>query len=162
MSDDQTCTGFQYIPTLYDTIDHEVKDNGGPVPTIALHSDSPAVNGGAQVLGISTDARGIARNGYYSVGAYQGQLLAASTENSNGGTLATTGVAVSTTLLLGLIIASGAYVFFDYQKHKRPLIEADPNARYTLGHHVRVVTLPLLKYRLSVRFEKKPTTIIAP
>jgi hypothetical protein len=116
------------------------------------------------VLGISTDARGIARTGYYSVGAYQGALLAASTDNgaSPGGSLAVTGVAVSTTLLLGVIVASSAYVYLDYRKHKQPLLEADPDAHYTLGHHVRVVTLPLLKYRLSVRFEKQPAHTIEP
>lgn len=158
MVDDQTCTGFTYIANLYDTIDHEVTDNGGPVPTIKLLPGSPAIDGGGQVLGISTDARGVARTGYYSVGAYQGQLLAAST--NGGGSLADTGVVVPFIVLGLIIVGSLIYLYYDYRKHKKPLIEADPNVRYTLGHHVRVVAIPLLRYRLSVRLEKKPTIIV--
>ncbi len=67
--------------------------------------------------------------------------------------LANTGaVGVSITILLGLIIASSLVVYFDYRKHKKPLAEEDPaaGARYTLLHHVRVVSIPLLKYRLQI------------
>lgn len=58
------------------------------------------------------------------------------------------------------VVAILAYGAYDYRRHKKPLVEADPNTRYTLGHHVRVVAIPLLKYRLSLRFEKKPSIII--
>ena len=134
---------------MYDTIDHQVADNGGPVPTIKLLPGSPAINAGGQVLGISTDARGIARDGYFSVGAYQGQLLGSSTTTPVG-SLAKTGAAViSTVLLASLVVGSSVYVFVDYRRHRRPLVEADPNAHYTLTHHMRVVTIPLIRYRLS-------------
>lgn len=38
-----------------------LKDNGGPVPTLALLDGSPAINAGTNVLGLTTDARGQAR-----------------------------------------------------------------------------------------------------
>ena len=86
MADDPKCTDYTIVPNLYDTIEHEVADNGGPVPTIKLLPGSPAINAGGQVLGITTDARGVARTGYYSVGAYQG-VLGDQTQNpsSTGG-----------------------------------------------------------------------------
>lgn len=63
-------------------------------------------------------------------------------------------------LLVAVISIILVCTFLDYGRHRRPLVEADPNIRYTLGHHVRVVTIPLLRYRLHIRFEKKPTNII--
>ena len=156
MSDDQSCTGYQYVPGLYDTIDHEVKDNGGPVPTIALHDNSPAVDGGGQVLGISTDARGVAREGHYSVGAYQGNVLAANTTNqSNNAQLAKTGIFVAMATPIGLfMVAAPMYLLWDYRRHKSPLLEIDPSVEYTFWHHVRMVSIPLVKYRLSFSVEK--------
>lgn len=62
-------------------------DNGGAVPTRALLAGSPAISAGAAVLGITTDARGVARPSTCpSVGAFQfeGAVCAAST--TNGGT----------------------------------------------------------------------------
>lgn len=156
MSDDQSCTGYQYVPNLYDTIDHEVKNNGGPVPTVALHTDSPAINGGGQVLGINTDARGVPRNGHYSVGAYQGSLLAASTTNSGGGTLANTGaIAISSAVLIGLIVITLGFIYRDYRRHRKPLAAVDPDVSYSFLHHVRVVTIPLFRYRMSIKVTKK-------
>ncbi len=53
---------------------------------------------------------------------------------------------------LGLIVLGTIlYVFIDYQNHKSPLKQADPRIRYGLMHHVKVVTIPLLKYRLSLQ-----------
>ncbi len=162
LSDDQKCTGYTYVPNLYDTIDHEVKDNGGPVPTIALHSDSPAVNGGGQVLGISTDARGIARTGYYSVGANQGVLLAASTNESNSltGTLAETGVvAISSAVLSIIALISLILIWRDYRRHKKPLMQVNPQVKYSMPHHIKVVVIPLVKYRLSLRLSRQDDRI---
>ena len=158
MSDDQTCTGYTYVPTLYDTIDHEVKDNGGPVPTIALHDNSPAVDGGGQVLGITTDARGVARSGYYSVGAYQGTILASSTTNvvTAGSQLAKTGVFIALASPIGLfLIGATLYTYLDYRKHKTPLTEASSDVNYSYFHHLKVVSLPLAKYRLSIGVDRQ-------
>ncbi len=162
LSDDTKCTGYRHIANLYDTIDHEVKDNGGPVPTVAIHDDSPAVNAGGQVLGITTDARGVARTGYVSVGAYQGRLLAASTNTTTTGTLAKTGIAVVSASAVGVVLlVVMAYTYFDYRRHRKPLVEADPFARqtYTYGHHISTVTLPLLKYRVHISFSRNPSGI---
>ena len=74
------------------------------------------------------------------------------TTGGSAGSLAKTGaLGVSVTLLLGLLIGSSAYVYYDYRRHKRPLSEVDPYVRYTLRHHIKIVTIPLLKYRLTVQ-----------
>jgi hypothetical protein len=71
MTDDPNCTGYMLEPGLASTLG-ALQDNGGPVETIALLPGSPAIAAGGHVLGISTDARGIARpSGAISVGAYQ-------------------------------------------------------------------------------------------
>lgn len=157
ISDDQKCTGYTYIANLYDTIEHEVKYNGGPVPTIALLPGSPATSAGGQVLGVSTDARGVAREGYYSVGACQGVLAASTTTaaSAGGGTLAVTGIkAISAGILGLLLVGSLALVYADYRRHKKPLMAIDSNVSYTFMHHIRVVTVPLFKYRLSIKISK--------
>lgn len=84
------------------------------------------------------------------------------------GLLANTGVMALLGLPIGLIMVfAGTYTYIDYRKHKRPLIESDrelhlDNARqYTYWHHLRVVSIPLLKYRLIVSFEKKQDPQIA-
>lgn len=74
-----------------------------------------------------------------------------------GGSLADTGAAaVSTTLLAGLIIGSFSYTYYDYRKHKKPLTSSDPEARhsYTYVHHLRTVSLPLLRYRVRLSMER--------
>lgn len=59
---------------------------------------------------------------------------------------------------IGLIIL-GLYLmtYSDYKSHKRPLQQADPSlaSSYTYLHHLRVVVLPLTKYRLSITVDKK-------
>ena len=157
LSDDQSCTGYRYVANLYDTIGHEVTDNGGPVPTIKLLSGSPAINAGGQVLGISTDARGIPRNGFYSVGAYQGELLAATTSTPNAsGTLANTGALAISAVVLGVILLIALLLIFrDYRNHRKPLVAVDPTVQYSFIHHIKMVTIPLFKYRLSIKVTKK-------
>ena len=159
MTDDQACAGYTYVANLWDTVDHQVVDNGGPVPTIKLLPGSPAINGGGQVLGVTTDARGVSRNGYYSVGAYQGELLAAATTNS---TLAKTGVVTVSAVIVGLILLIILiYTYIDYLRHRKPLVEADPFARqtYTYRHHISTVSIPLLKYRVHISFNRSPSGI---
>jgi hypothetical protein len=124
------------------------------VPTIALHDGSPAADAGGQVLGISTDARGVARVGHYSVGAYQGNVLSAVTNIPNG-TLAKTGLFVAIATPLGLFfIVTPLYLYWDFRRHRSPLAAIDPNVSYTFWHHISVVTIPLVKYRLSFSVEK--------
>ena len=69
--------------------------------------------------------------------------------------LANTGITtVSSTLLLGIIFGSLAYTIYDYRRHKKPLVAEDEHVRYTYLHHLKVVTVPLLRYRLSVQLER--------
>ena len=105
MADDPKCENYTIIPNLYDTIGHEVADNGGPVPTIKLLPGSPAINAGGQVLGITTDARGVARSGYYSVGAYQG-ILGESTTTDSGSNPSSPNTGAKTASTLMAVIAS--------------------------------------------------------
>ncbi len=58
-------------------------------------------------------------------------------------------------VLVILFVATVSYVVADYRRHKRPLVEADPNTHYTLTHHVRLVTLPLIWYRISFSLHNK-------
>lgn len=82
-------------------------------------------------------------------------VLGVKTSVSGGGSLANTGaIAVSATILIGIILGSSSYIYYDYRKHKKPLIQDDPTVRYTLSHHMKVVTLPLVRYRLQFTFSK--------
>jgi heme/copper-type cytochrome/quinol oxidase subunit 2 len=46
------------------------------------------------------------------------------------------------------------YVYVDYRRHKKPLTSVDPNVNYSLFHHIAVVTIPIFRYRLSIRLSK--------
>lgn len=60
-----------------------LSDNGGPVPTIALLANSPAIDSGTNVSGMTTDARGVTRpqGASFDSGAYE---LAVAEEPNNG------------------------------------------------------------------------------
>ncbi|MDQ5886615.1 MAG: hypothetical protein QG628_1012 [Patescibacteria group bacterium] len=45
-------------------------------------------------------------------------------------------------------------VLADYNRHKKPLRAIDPTIDYSLMHHLHVVTLPLFRYRLSIKISK--------
>lgn len=65
--------------------------------------------------------------------------------------LAETGaIGISSTLLIGIIIAVTSYLYLDYRAHKKPLKAEDPHVKYTFLHHIRVVSMPRLKYRVAV------------
>lgn len=75
---------------------------------------------------------------------------------SAGGSLAKTGeVLIPPMVLLGIIIGTFSYIYVDYREHKKPLLREDPKVKYTLTHHVKKVTIPLVKYRISLRLERK-------
>lgn len=59
-------------------------------------------------------------------------------------------IVLATLLLAGLIV----YVISDYFHHRSPLKQADPEVRYSFGHHLKVVTIPLIRYRVGIRIEK--------
>lgn len=121
ISDDSTCSSFtqpgdqQNVPNITSTLG-PLQNNGGPVPTRALLASSPAIGAGGQVLGITTDARGIARSaGSWDVGAYQTVLGnstsgngAAAGSSGAGGSLGDTGQNTKTSLMVGIFMISSA------------------------------------------------------
>ena len=92
IADDSSC-GFtqtgdqQNISNIVSTLG-TLQNNGGNVPTRALLAGSPAISSGGSVLGVTTDARGVARPSTCpSVGAYQfeGAVCGASTPSASAG-----------------------------------------------------------------------------
>ena len=56
-------------------------NNGGPTPTMALLSGSPAIGAGASINGITTDQRGFARPASGpDIGAYQSEAIVTVTD----------------------------------------------------------------------------------
>ena len=127
MSDDSSCTSFtqpgdkQNVNNIVSTLG-SLQDNGGAVPTRALLSGSPAITAGSAVLGITTDARGVARPASCpSVGSYEveGAVCAATTTNANtnAGNAAAPNTGIgSTSIMLAVIagilgFASLGYIF---------------------------------------------------
>lgn len=112
MADEATCTAFTQtgdrlnVSNIASTLG-PLQNNGGYVPTRALLAGSPAIGAGGQVLGISTDARGIARTGSFDVGAYQ-SVLGASTGSSSGGGLGNTGQNTKAGIMVGIFLISSA------------------------------------------------------
>ncbi len=45
--------------------------------------------------------------------------------------------------------------YSDYLRHRRPLIEVDPLVHYSYFHHLFVVTVPRLRYRLQSRLPRR-------
>lgn len=87
-------------------------------------------------------------------------LAAPAGTKAAGGLLGNTGaIAISSIVLGTLILLSLGYVFYDYRKHKKPLIAIDPSVKYTFGHHLKVVSIPLLKYRMSISFTKNKYSV---
>ena len=83
--------------------------------------------------------------------AQVGFVLGASASSNVVQKLAETGaIGISSTLLFGVIIAITSYLYLDYRSHKKPLRAEDPNVKYTFLHHIRVVSMPRLKYRVAV------------
>lgn len=91
IADDNSCgftqTGDKHdIGNIISTLG-ALGDNGGAVPTRALLAGSPAISAGGAVLGVTTDARGVARpDDCPSVGAFQfeGAVCGASTPSTPG------------------------------------------------------------------------------
>lgn len=77
-------------------------------------------------------------------------------------TLVNTGIVAAITVIIGfLLISTAIYTYIDYRRHKKPLISIEPELAkaYTYPHHLRVVTIPLFKYRLSIKLEKRPKSV---
>jgi len=106
ITDDINCTDYRLEPNILSTLG-PLQDNGGIVPTIALLDGSPAIGAAVQVLGISVDARGVARPSSPDVGAYQTVFVSSDNSITSptgvGGTLPETGK-TSTTLVLQALL----------------------------------------------------------
>lgn len=138
--------------------------NGGNVPTVALLSGSPAIDAGVCDDAPTTDARGTTRpqgagcdSGAYELGVNTNQagVAAGGTQAGVAGKLADTGiVTISAVILLAVFIICLVFIYADYRRHKKPLVAIDPSIKYSLMHHMKVVTLPLFRYRLSIKVSK--------
>lgn len=71
-------------------------------------------------------------------------------------TLATTGVL---TTISGVAAAVGfvalVFIYRDYRHHRKPLAAVDPDVNYSFMHHIQVVTIPVFRYRLSIKITPK-------
>ncbi|MCA9342387.1 hypothetical protein KC950_00020 [Candidatus Saccharibacteria bacterium] len=75
--------------------------------------------------------------------------------NQNQSDSVSGGVILITAIIVAFVVGSLAmYTRLDFKRHKEPLKQIDPNVRYTYIHHVKVVTIPLFKYRISLFFDK--------
>lgn len=52
------------------------------------------------------------------------------------------------------LLFTAMYVIYDWWRHRKPLVAQDPGVRYTIWHHLRVVTIPVFKYRISFVISK--------
>jgi hypothetical protein len=79
--------------------------------------------------------------------------------NASPSKLAETGVIIiSTAALLATLSAALIYLYIDYRRHKKPLSAIDPSVNYSFAHHIKVVTIPVFKYRLMVSLSRnKPS-----
>ncbi|MCX6729815.1 MAG: YncE family protein [Candidatus Saccharibacteria bacterium] len=85
--------------------------------------------------------------------AQVGFVLGASAASNVTQKLAETGaIGISSTLLIGIVIAITSYLYIDFRAHKKPLRAEDPDVKYTFLHHIRLVSMPRLKYRVAVTF----------
>lgn len=115
ISDDASCTGFteegdqQNVTNIISTLG-PIQNNGGLVPTRALLPGSPAIGNGKFVLGITTDARGVARPmNNPDVGAFQSTLVPTDDEEP-ADELAETGRSALLIVVAGLLIVLAAGV----------------------------------------------------
>ena len=56
--------------------------------------------------------------------------------------------------ILGYLILEFVWLLLDYYKHRKPLLAVDPEVDYSLIHHIKQVTIPIIEYRFSNIFKK--------
>lgn len=72
------------------------------------------------------------------------------------GQLAQTGMITAIAVLAGtLMLSLTIWTIIDYRRHKRPLEEANKTIKYSFWHHLKVVSIPLLRYRLAINLYKR-------
>ena len=66
-------------------------------------------------------------------------------------TLPATGVWIILVPFLLAVLVSFVYILYDWRRHRKPLLEQNPHVHYTLSHHIQIVIIPKLNYRLRER-----------
>lgn len=118
LTDDDSCSSYFTDPTDQNNVSglgaslSALADNGGYVPTMALLENSPAVDAGVTVAGLSTDARGVSRplGNAYDSGAYESPFTTITAEEgSSAESLADTGQGITSFwALAALLILAGS------------------------------------------------------
>lgn len=126
---------------------------------------SPAINAGVSEGAPNIDQRGIPRpfGSGYDIGAYESTVVTQAgggnaSPSGSSSTLPTVGAlwALAVPILLSIMVTM-IYIVWDWRRHRRPLILADPHASYSLSHHIAYVTVPTVRFRLGLVPKRMPT-----
>lgn len=66
---------------------------------------------------------------------------------------------VVVTIVLLVILQSFVFSYTQYLHHRAALKVVDPHVKYGYFHHIGIVTIPLIKYRLQSRFKSHKLVI---
>ena len=70
--------------------------------------------------------------------------------------LAETGLLLFAAVPIGItLLVITIYTYVDYRRHKKPLAAVNPKVNYSFWHHIHMVSLPLLRYRLSINVDRR-------
>lgn len=126
-------TGIDKIDTLTNAVEHI--DTGNEVAAAVTFSVSTA----ATVAEVNLSV-----------------VLGVATASTPVSQLAKTGVFVALASPVGLLLIAGTvFTYYDYRRHKQPLLAVDDSVQYSYFHHLKVVSLPVMKYRFSVGLDRK-------
>ena len=126
-------TGIDKIDTFTNAVEH--LDIGDEVATVVTSSISTA----ATVAEVNISV-----------------VLGVATASTPVSQLAKTGIFVALASPIGLLIIAGSvFTYYDYRRHKQPLLAVDDSVQYSYFHHLKVVSLPVMKYRFSVGLDRK-------
>ncbi len=78
--------------------------------------------------------------------------------NTPQSTLPTVGVMYALLPIALTVLVTLIYAYYDYRRHKHPLVAENPHIHYTFWHHLKVVTLPIMRYRLSIVIDHRDST----
>ncbi len=143
----------QYIPRKYNAQSQTFSDIPGSTLTKEVLGASTTIK-----LAYSLTDGGDLDDDRQANGTIVDPVGLAVEKNGVGTELAKTGLPIAVSVLGGLLLITGAlYTYSDYQRHKRPLKQADPETArtYTYLHHLRLVSIPLFNYRLKVTFSRE-------
>ncbi len=173
LSDDNTCTTKFTQPTDKNSTNPLLGTLTSFDPynyVLPLLSGSPAIDAGVSSGAPNVDQRGISRpqGSGIDIGAYEyqptGSVESGESDNSSGlgtpassvlGILPVTGPTIFIPFALALL-TTFAYIVWDWRRHLKPLREQNPQVHYTLPHHIKVVTMPKVQYRLGLVHKRLP------